>query len=150
MYFCNKAVFVKCEEKHQIHLICPSAVLWASGDGDADDWQLELKLSCSSSGQILKSENVLCYVAEIVPSMVTFDKIKQNALFFLPPPPVSNNDVYFNSLPACEGDCRSVGLSYIWRLKIRGRKLPQITGFWHCVHQKPCLLLNCPLESSSE
>lgn len=42
--------------------------------------------------------------------------------------------------------CRSV----LHFAKIRGRKLPQITGFWHCVHQKLRLLLpKCPLESSA-
>lgn len=37
-----KAVFVKCEEKHQMHLIRPSTVLWASGNVCTDDWQVEL------------------------------------------------------------------------------------------------------------
>lgn len=39
----------------------------------------------------------------------------------------------------------TVGLGYSWRMKIRGRKSPQITWFWHCVHHMPCLLFSCPL-----
>lgn len=63
-----------------------------------------------------------------LPSMVTFDK--QNVIFFHPLPSISK---IMGTLTHCHPVKATIG-----------RKLPQITGFWHYVYQKPCILLNCP------
>lgn len=56
--------------------------------------------------------------------MVTFDEIKQNAnVFFHLPMAVSNNDVHFISLLACEGDYRSVGVSCILQVENKRKRV---------------------------